>query len=71
MDKYAQMKRFNHDHRLQAYMYALMYVYPVKIPVEYSFTDTKYFSGNYNKISTPGPVPKHWLGFSYIFLEYY
>ena len=25
----------------------------------------------YKKISTPGPIPKYWLGFSYIRSEYY
>ena len=30
---------------------------------------SRYTSADYNKISTPGPVPKYWLGFSYICSE--
>ena len=29
------------------------------------------FFWNYNKMSSPVPVPKHWCGFSYIRYEYY
>ena len=35
------------------------------------FTDTKTFVANCNRMSTPGPVPKHCLGFSYVREEYY
>ena len=45
-------------------MYAFMYVDPETIPVEDHFTATKTFVDNYNKISTPRTVPKHWLVFS-------
>ena len=31
MDKYAQLNIFHHDHQLQVYMYAFMYVDPEKI----------------------------------------
>ena len=31
IDKYAQMKRFHYDHRLQCYIYDLMYVDPETI----------------------------------------
>ena len=41
MDNYAQMKRSNHDLRIQIYMYALMYVDLETIPYEGYFTATK------------------------------
>ena len=71
MYKYAQLESFHHDHRLQVYMYAFMYVYHKTMPVGDHFPSTKIFLVNYKKISTPGPVPKHWLGFSYILSEDY
>ena len=52
-------------------MYAFVYVDPKTMPVEENFNATKTFVGNYRKISTPGPVPKYWIGFSYICLEDY
>ena len=61
MDKYEIMKSHHYDFLLQAYMCAFMYVDPEKIPAEDYFPDTKIFVGNYNKFSTPGPVPKHWI----------
>ena len=69
MYKYAQMKRFYHDSQFQVYMYVFMYVDPEIILVEDYFPDTKPFVVNYNKISTPVPVSKNWLGFSFIRLE--
>ena len=48
-----------------------MYVDTETIPVEDHFTATKTFVDNYNKISTPRTVPKHWLVFSYICSEDY
>ena len=66
MDKYAQLKRFHHDCRIQVYMYAFMYVDPEKMSVEYNFPDTKKIVVNYNKMSTLGTVPKHWIIFIYI-----
>ena len=66
MYNYARLKRFHHDFRLQFYMYAFMYVDPQTIPAGDHFPSTKLFFVNYKKISTPGPVPKHRLGFSYI-----
>ena len=47
-----------------------MYVDPETIPVEEHFPATIFFR-NYKKISSPGPVSKNWLGFSYINLEDY
>ena len=35
------------------------------------FPTTKTFVVNYKKISTLGPVPEHWLEFSYIRSKYY
>ena len=64
MDKYAQLKRFHHELRLQVYMYTFMYVDPETIPLEDHFPATKTFVENYKKILTPGLVPKHCLGFS-------
>ena len=52
-------------------MHAFMYVDPETIPVEDHFTATEMFVDNYKKMSTTGPVPKNWLGFSYIRSEYY
>ena len=52
-------------------MYAFVYVDPQTIPVEYHFPDIKAFVVIYKKISTPGTVPKYWLGFSYICSEDY
>ena len=46
MDKYAQLKRFHHDHQLQFYMYALMYVDPETMIVEDNFPTTEIFSAN-------------------------
>ena len=71
MDKYALLKRFHHDRRLQVYMYAFMYANPETMPGEDYFPATTTFVNNYNKISSPRPVPKHWLGFSYIRSEDY
>ena len=71
MDKFSHLKRFCHDRQLQVYMYAFMYVDTETMPVEDHFLATKMFDDNYKKISTPVPVPKHWLGFSYIRLEDY
>ena len=39
------------------------------ILVQEYFTYPKKFVKNYKKMSTPGPVPKNWLGFSYIWSE--
>ena len=69
MYKYAQLNILHHDRQIQVYMYAFIYVYPQTMPVEDNFPDTKTCVGNYNKMSTPWIVPKHWLGFSYIRLE--
>ena len=66
MDKYAQLKRFHHCRQIQIDMCDFMYVDLEAMPVEYPFPATKYFVGNYKKMSTPRPVPKHWIGFSYI-----
>ena len=64
MCKYEQQKRFNHDRRLQVYMYDFMYVDPQKMTVGDHFPVTKTFVVNYKKMSTPGPIPKHCLIFS-------
>ena len=64
--KYAQLKRFHHDHQIQIYMYYFIYEDPETMSVEYNFPATKDCFLSYKKMSTPGPVPKHWLGFSYI-----
>ena len=71
MDKYAQTKKCPHDRQIQIYMYSFMSVDPETITVEEYFSDTKTYIKNQKKISTPVSVPKHWLGFSYIRLEYY
>ena len=71
MYKYAKLRRFYHDCRLQFYIYDFIYVDVQTIPLEDHFTAKKAFVLNYKKISTPGSVPKHWLGFSYIRSEDY
>ena len=58
------MKRLNCYRQLQVYMYALIYVNTKTMAEEDYFPDTKTFFENYNKFSTSGPVPKHWLEFS-------
>ena len=40
MEKYAHMKMFHHDHRIQVYMYSSMYVNPKKISKEEYFPAT-------------------------------
>ena len=65
------MKRFHCDFQLQVYMYDFMYVDTKTIPEEEYFPATKKYAEKYKKISTPVPVPKHWLRFSYIRLEGY
>ena len=67
----SQLNMFHHDCQLQFYMYAFMYVDTETIPVEGHFPATKICVVNYKKISTPGTVPKHCLGFSYMHLEHY
>ena len=71
MYKYAQLNRFHHDSQLQLYMYAFMYVYLKTITLKDHFTSTKTYVLNYNKMSTPGTLPKHWIGFNYIRSEDY
>ena len=66
MYKYAQLKRFHIDHRLQFYMYYFMYVGTDTLPLEDYFDSTITYADKYKKISTPVLVPKHWLGFSNI-----
>ena len=44
---------------------------PVKILEGDYFPTTRSFVENYKKRSSPGPVPKHWLHFSYIHSEEY
>ena len=41
MYKYVQLKRFHHDHQLQVYIYAFIYVDPEKILEEGHFPATK------------------------------
>ena len=43
MDKYAQLKRFHHDHSLQLYMYTFMYVDTDTISVDKKFPYIKTF----------------------------
>ena len=64
MYKYAQLMGFQQDRRLQFYMYDFMYVDPQTMPTEDHFPAIKSFVVNYKKISTPGPIPKHWIVFS-------
>ena len=71
MGKYAQLKKFHHDWRLQVYMYTFMYVDPKTTPVEDHFTATKTFVIDYKKISTPVTAPEYWLRFSYTRSKYY
>ena len=52
MYKYAQLKKFNCEHRLQVYMYTFVYVDPQNMPVEDHFSAAKNIVVNCNKIST-------------------
>ena len=52
-------------------MYDFMYVGTEAIPVEEHFPGTKQCVENYNKITTPLPVPKYLLVFSNIRSEDY
>ena len=65
------MKRFHNDRQIQVYMYAFICVKPETIPEEDNFPDTRTFVEKYKKRSTPGPVPKHQIRFSYICLDYF
>ena len=71
MYKYSQMNRFHYDRQLQVYMCAFMYIDLETMSEEDYFTATKICVANYKKIPTPVPVPKYWLGFSFICSEYY
>ena len=71
MDTYEQLNRFHNERRLQVCMYAFMYVDTDTRPGGDLFPATKTCVDKYNKMSTPGPDPKHWLGFSYILPEDY
>ena len=71
MGKYALMNRCHRDLWLQVYMYNFMHYNTMILSEEDYFLDTKTFSENNKKISTPGLVSKTWIGFSYIRSEYY
>ena len=45
---------------------SIQYVDTKTMPVEECFPATKQFVDNYKKSLAPVPVPKYWLGFSYI-----
>ena len=64
------MKRFHYDCRLQFYLYAFLYVNLETILYEDYFQLQKIVA-DYNNMSTPRPVTKYFLGFSYIRLEGY
>ena len=57
---------FHHDHLLQVFKYAFMYVDPETIPEEDHFSDTKTFVDNYKKIKTTGTVPIYLFVLIYI-----
>ena len=65
LDKYAQLKYFHHYCQIQVYMYHFIYVDTETITAEDQCTATIVFV-LIQKNSTPEPVPKHCLGFSYI-----
>ena len=46
MVKYAQIKKFHRECRLQVYMYSFMYVDPEAILEDYRFPATRFFSKN-------------------------
>ena len=52
-------------------MYAFTYVDFKTMSVDHYFSATKIFVGDYRKISTPGKLPKHLIGFGYICSKYY
>ena len=59
MDKYAKLKIFHHDRRLQVYMYDFMYVDPEKMSAEDHFPATTCLVVNYKKMTTPGTFLKY------------
>ena len=65
------MNRCHRESWLNVYKYDFLYVYPETIPEKYLHLDTKTFFGKCKIISTQGPVPKLWIGFSYTCSEYY
>ena len=52
-------------------MYDFKYIYTKKITEDDYFPYTILSFKTYQKMSTPVPVPNHWLGFSYICSKYY
>ena len=65
------MKRFNHYHWLQFYVYDFMYIDDETPSEEEYFPDTNKFVYNCKKRSTTVPVPKNWIRFNYICSKYY
>ena len=61
MVKYAQTKRYYHDYRIEAYMYAFMSVELYKFPEDNYFPANILFNKKYNKKSTLVPVPQKYL----------
>ena len=64
MYRYAQLNRFRCECQRHINIYTFIHIDPQTMPVEYHFPSTKTFVVKYKKISTPGTVPKQWLGFS-------
>ena len=52
-------------------MFDFMYINQETIPAEEYFPAIQTFPENYKIMSTPGPGPKNWLGFSYIHSDDY
>ena len=61
---------FHYDLQLQVNMYNFVYVNPDTVSEE-EFFHLQFVFAHYKKMSTPVPVPKHWIGFSYIRSEDY
>ena len=64
------MNFFSCYHWFQVYMYDFMFVDPETIPEGKYIPYIRNFAQEYKKKSTPGSIPKHWLGFIYIHSEY-
>ena len=64
MDKYVQINNFRRGCWLKFYIHTFMCNKLETMPEEkYLLANNLFFEDN-KKRSNPGPVPKHWLGFS-------
>ena len=70
-EKMAEMARYHFDRRFQIYLVALMFCDPNLLSLSQMYAATKHFIADYKKSDAyknnpSAPIPKHWLGFSFI-----